>query len=206
MRAAELKELESLADGVMARSAAFLERARDVAADHGVDLLDAACDAGGVWTLQLRLIPSQTLVEVAEPASLPAEEIDESGLLFVSPVRTSAPFVGDDSGDLRAMLEAADESVIVPPLPADPSRHLPWLSDDERLDLLAPAIVGDAMLSLQHLGLDTDETRYAAALADGRTLYRSEVERLTGSGDVSARLHHYDQVASTAPRFLQAGE
>lgn len=196
-------ELVALGEAFASMRQAFFERAREVALQHGIELLEIAPVAGGAWDLRVRWVGAA----VAEPAprnarfrGMPFGAPDPP---FVSPVPDSEPFRGDGSSDFMGLLAAADTSVCVTPWPASGGGDTPWLSDVERLDLLPVAIVGDAMLSLQHRGLHENPGEVANALAHGRALYEGEVVRVFGDDHVAERMMLFDAAAADAGRQLQ---
>jgi hypothetical protein len=98
-----------------------------------------------------------------------------------------------------------DPVVRVPPRGAGASGGPPpRLTDEERLRMLPATIAGDALLSLQHQGLDRDPAAVEQALRQGREHFAAEVAR-SGAGERTAELLAlYDTASATARRqFLE---
>jgi hypothetical protein len=207
---AALSELAGLAASLAPAHAALLARARAFGALYGVEVLDLHPAGGdGVWEVRLRPrpaspdAPTPAEATVSDERRIPRTPPDPP---FASPVRGSRAFEGDGTHDMLRFVAEADPVVRVPPRGAGASGGPPpRLSDEERLRMLPATIAGDALLSLQHQGLDRDPAAVEQALRQGREHFAAEVAR-SGAGERTAELLAlYDTASATARRQLLEG-
>lgn len=197
-----VKDLLSAAGALATGHQQLLDRVCAIVRPHGVDVLELQPTFEGSWLLRVRLIGGvvAATANVCDPPPLVGVPLAPPDPPYLSPARTSPPFVGDGTSDLMAMIVAADSGVRLPPArDVRGTGEWPLLSEDGRLTMLAGTIAGDAFLSLQHLGFGADAERISAATAQAREQYRTEVTR-AGVADqrADAYLEAFEAAAARA--------
>ncbi len=202
-----VSELIELAGALGPAHQELLERARALGRSLGIEVLDLRpAGVGGAWDVRVRALAEPQAggaeTESTPSASAPAdpEPPQDAGTMrptFVSPVRETAPFAGDGSDDILRFIAEADPRTRVPrrggPVPGASIRVL---TAAERVRMLASTIAGDALLSLQHRGLATDEAEVKGALVHAREQYLAEVGRAGADAHLTNPGAFFDRVAA----------
>lgn len=203
-----VSELIELAAALQPAHQDLLERARALGRSLGVEVLDLrSAGVGGAWDVRVRALAGPEAggaeTEFIPSASAPpdAEPPRDAGTMrpppFVSPVRGTAPFAGDGSDDILRFIAEADPRTRVPPRGGSvPGASIRVLSAAERGRMLASTIAGDALLSLQHRGLATDEAEVKGALAHAREQYLAEIGRAGADAELTNPGAFFDRVAA----------
>ncbi|HST59582.1 MAG TPA: hypothetical protein VLK84_12850 [Longimicrobium sp.] len=203
-----VSELIELAGALRPAHQDLLERARALGRSLGIEVLDLRpAGAGGAWDVRVRALaePEGGGAEMESTAGAPAAADLEPQLAtgtmrpppFLSPVRESAPFAGDGSDDILRFIAEADPRTRVPPRGGpSPGASIRVLSAAERVRMLASTIAGDALLSLQHRGLATDEAEVKGALVHAREQYLAEVGRAGADAHLTDPGAFFDRVAA----------
>lgn len=212
-----VSELIELAGALGSAHQDLLERARALGRSLGIEVLDVRpAGVGGAWDVRVRAL-AEPQAGGAETESTPSasatadlEPPPDAGTLrpppFLSPVRESAPFAGDGSDDILRFIAEADPRTRVPPRGGPgPGASIRVLAAAERARMLASTIAGDALLSLQHRGLATDEAEVKGALVHAREQYLAEVGRAGGDGQLTDPGAFFDRVAADLRHNLLNG-
>lgn len=192
-------ELVALAELVGPAHQNLLDRARAVGAGAGIEVVELRPAGDSLWDLRIRMPALRTHKRRDGAGAEPAQPTR------VSPIRTVIPFCGDGTDDLARFLEEADPRSAVAPNGIVGE----WFADittRQRLEMLARAMVGDALLSIQHQGLAGDSSARDVALRTARDQFSAEVDRTAAHHDRGDLMTVFDTAAVELAPLLQQTE